>query len=696
MNSNILDAGAMSVDIGIAGVQDAHSSLPKYIEVALEVGKIINHAAIAVLTGNIAFIVEDIVSYAVAAKHCKSECRRLAEQIKMSSESAKDLLEQLEKDAKEIENKSFISALKSFAIVLEDARSVIKQHAEGRYGLKIFHAKKFALEFLSMEERLDQACQRLNFAINIRHYVDSQEIVDRQNSWREEDRKAFEEINNSVKEALDELKRNDTSKSAVSETLLDDVRIPFSQFTDVRKFKTDRMRLAVYNTADEERNLKNVEVIIKVTLARESNIDHKRRLAQEVFYLQRLAPSANIINLIGITSMRGGYMGLVLEYCSNGDLKTFIANQKLHADWGLKRAIALGIVQGIAYLHEAGIVHKTICSENILLDKCCEPKITNFRKARLDEATTQLQINTFEEQMRWDAPERLQDDAAKFTKACDVFSFGIVLYEIVAEKYPWAGYSLDDVYTARREGKTLELPPSTPSVVSVIYTMCTETIPTRRFKTKQIIEHLENIRPEELDSTPSAVPDSSSDALSVLNRLPTLSISTINADEEEEIVAPNVREILTRANACHTSQQYKEAFDLFMSISNESREAMFRIGSYYFFGKHVTSDRVKAREYLERAAEGEDGNGDAIDMLGYMYLTGEGMPTKDRVKAVECFKKAVEMEIPHGMYHLGVCYMKGVGKLKKNEPRAKELIMRAVKLGVEEAVKFAHSQHWDS
>ncbi|CAG8551396.1 6236_t:CDS:2 [Paraglomus brasilianum] len=646
MNSNILEAGAMSVDIGISGIQESYTNLPKYIEVALEVGKIINHTAIAVLTGNIAFLVDDIVSYAFAAKHCKSECRRLAEQIKISSESARDLLEQLDQKPKEIEDKSFISALKSFAIVLEDARSVIKQHAVGRYGLKIFYAKKFAGEFLSMEERLDQACQRLNFAINVRHYVDNKEIVARQNSWREADRKAFEEINHSVKEALAELKRNESSQTTVSETLLDDVRIPYSHFTDVKKFKTDRMHLAIYNTADEERNVKNIEVLIKVTQARENNIDHKRRLAQEVFYLQRLAPSSNIINLIGITALRGGYMGLVLEYCANGDLKTFIANQKLHADWGLKRAIALGIIQG---------------NENVLLDKFCEPKITNFRKARLDEATTQFQINTFEEQMRWDAPERLQDDAVKFSKACDVFSFGIVLYEIITETYPWAGYSLDDVYTARRGGKTLELPSSTPSVVSVIYVKCTETTPRCRFKAKQIIEHLEDIRPEDLDSTAGAVPN----------------------------------KILTRANAYHAAQQYEESFGLYMSIANESREAMFRIGSYYFFGKHVKIDRDRAKEYLERAAQGDDGNGDAIDMLGYMYLTGEGMPAKDRVKAVEYFKKAVEMEIPHGMYHLGICYMKGI-KLRKNETRAKELIMRAVKLGVEEAVKFAHSQHWDS
>jgi len=227
--------------------------------------------------------------------------------------------------------------------------------------------------------------------------------------------------------------------------------------------------------------------------------------------------------------------------------------------------------------------------------------------------------------------------------------------------------------------------------VSVIYAKCTDIIPARRFKAKQIIERLEDIRPEELDNLTGAIPDSSP-------AIATLSISNILAEdeEEEEEAVASVREILARANAYYASQQHKEAFSLFMSISHESREAMFRIGSYYFFGKHVTIDRIKAREFLERAAAGEDGNGDAIDMLGYMYLTGEGVPARDRVKAVECFKKAVEMEIPHGMYHLGVCYMKGIGKLKKNETRAKELIMRAVKLGVEEAVKFAHSQHWDS
>jgi hypothetical protein len=318
-------------------------NLPKYIEGAIEVGKVINHAVIAVLTGNIAFLVEDIVTYSVAAKHCKAECKRLSKQFEIARDSAKELLNKLAENPKEIEDKSFGSALKAFAIVLEDGRAVVKQHAEAKYGLKIFHARKFAAEFQDIEERLDQACNRLNFAINIRHFVNSQELEETQRTWHEEDQRAFAELNHMVKETLEEVRGYKYSKNAPS---LLGTRISSTELSDVEQFKTDRLFTATYHTVNEySRKPLDLKVVIKVTMARESVHNEVQRFALEVAYLQKLAPSPNIIDLIGITTRRGN-MSLVLDYCENEDLQAFIASGNLKDDWGKKRSIALGIVQG--------------------------------------------------------------------------------------------------------------------------------------------------------------------------------------------------------------------------------------------------------------------------------------------------------------------------------------------------------------
>ncbi|EXX66131.1 Cdc15p [Rhizophagus irregularis DAOM 197198w] len=502
---------------GIANFGEKLSvSLPKYIEGAIEVGKVINHAVIAVLTGNIAFLVEDIVTYAGAARHCKAECKRLSEQFKIARDSAKELLDKLAENPKEIEDKSFGSALKAFAIVLEDGRAVVKQHAEAKYGLKIFYAKKFAAEFQDIEERLDQACSRLNFAINIRHFVNSQELEETHKTWHEEDKIAFAQINNMVKETLEEIRGYKHAKNAPS---LLGTRINSNELSDFERYKTDRLFTAIYHTVNEfTRKPKDFKVVIKVTLARESVSDEVSQFALEVAYLN---------------------MALVLDYCEHEDLQAFIASGNLKGDWGKKRSIALGIAQGMAFLHKAGILHKYINSANILLDKYFRAKITNFRKSRWSNGGSLRLIDSFEEQIRWTAPERLGDNVAIFTEECDIYSFGVVFYEIVSEKFPWQGFQLDHVYHLRKvEGKELKLPHNMPPSISSVFTNCTCLVPKRRFKTTEPGED-----PDGIDLGDELIKEEEERYLHVRS---TRNLEVPSDFSEEEEIEPTLDEILEK------------------------------------------------------------------------------------------------------------------------------------------------------
>ncbi|KAG9295780.1 hypothetical protein G9A89_009009 [Geosiphon pyriformis] len=697
-NHSTVDRMSGGVDFGFMVTEKLGVSLPNYIETAIEVGKVINHAVIAVLTGNIAFLVEDIVSFASAARHCKAECKRLGEQMKIARDSAKDLLDKLGNSPKEIEDKNFITALKAFAIVLEDGRAVVKQHAEAKYGLKIFHAKKFAAEFVDIEDRLDQACDRLNLALNIRRYVDSQDWEETHRTWHQEDRIAFERLNAMVKESLEEIRNNKQPTNETTMQTFNDTKIVTTSFTNWEQFKTDRLFTATYNAVDEHKKIRSLKVVVKVTRAREADPKEMKLFALEVSYLKKLAPCPNIIKLIGITPRRG-VMALVLEYCEKGDLQALIAAGDLRGDWGKKRAISLGIAQGVAYLHEAGIFHKYINSGNILVNSHFQPKITNFRKSRWTTQNSLGFIDSFEEQIRWTAIERLGDEVAIFTAACDVYSFGIVYYEIITEKFPWQGLQLDAVYNLRKvEGKELTFDQNIPPAISNILTNCTHKNPLQRFTTKEIIDHLEAIRPEELETSnflsPASIPSLNLDDLmsddeekskSLKDQTIKLSLSDVS-DEE----GPTLEEILNNGESYHQALQFTKARKEFEK-AEEAPRACFRLGEYYFYGKGVDQDSVKATKYFEKAAEGDDG--DAMDMLGFIFLTGKG-GTKDRNKAVKLFQNAAAKEIPFGIYHLGVCYFKGIC-VNKDKEEAKRLIFKAARLGNDEAQRFAHSQKWD-
>ncbi|CAG8726514.1 29983_t:CDS:2 [Racocetra persica] len=686
-----------TIDKASSGLSGFGINLPQYIEGAVEIGKIISHTVIAVLTGNIAFLVDDIVSYAQAAKHCKAECKRLGEQFKIARDSAKELLEQLEKTPKEIENKNFVSALKAFAIVLEDGRAVVKQHAEAKYGLKIFFAKKFAAEFQDIEDRLDQACNRLNFAINIRHFVDSQYAEEIQKAWHEEDKIAFAELNNIVKESLKEIRGYKLSSNPPTQL---GTRITLRELSNIQQFNAGRLFTANYHTVDSNGQTKVTKVVIKVTMAQESVVDDVSKFSLEVAYLRKLVSCPNIIDLIGVTNIRGN-MSLVLEYCENGDLQNFISSGKLKGDWGKKRSIALGLAQGMAFLHKAGILHKYINSANVLLDSHFQAKITNFRRSRWIDTGSLGVVDSFEEQIRWTAPERLGDSVTTFTEECDVFSFGVVFYEIVCEKFPWEGLNLNNVYKVRNEGKELILPSDIPPAISSIYTNCTHIVPNRRFKTNDIIYHLEAIRPEDLDGTiqfNGEDKDIVNDVLIVEEKnnylkpesVRYLSISDIS-DEEDSGRSLYPKEILENAETYHQRRDYIKARSEYEKVKDDFPHALFRLGEYCYFAKGVAENIPQAIQYFEKAIEG--GDGDAMDMMGYIYLTGKGHQ-KDRIKAVKFFTQAVEKGIPHGMYHLGVCYFKGLGGLKIDLEESKKLMLKAASLGNEEAKNFAHQQQW--
>ncbi|CAG8649450.1 5593_t:CDS:2 [Dentiscutata erythropus] len=89
-----------------------------------------------------------------------------------------------------------------------------------------------------------------------------------------------------------------------------------------------------------------------------------------------------------------------------------------------------------------------------------EPKLTNFQFARMkDDVTTY--INQDRESLRWMAPEKMLDyekeNIVRYTYQCELFSFGMLLWELVFEKTPYAGKKLDDVITHVTKGEREEI-----------------------------------------------------------------------------------------------------------------------------------------------------------------------------------------------------------------------------------------------
>ncbi|CAH9111323.1 unnamed protein product [Cuscuta epithymum] len=145
----------------------------------------------------------------------------------------------------------------------------------------------------------------------------------------------------------------------------------------------------------------------------------------------------NLVKLYGCC-IEGNQLLLVYEYMENNSLSRALfgrEDQRLRLDWETRKKICIGIAKGLAYLHEESrlkIVHRDIKASNVLLDKDLSAKISDFGLARLDEEENTHISTRVAGTIGYMAPEYAM--RGYLTDKADVYSFGIVLLEIVSGK----------------------------------------------------------------------------------------------------------------------------------------------------------------------------------------------------------------------------------------------------------------------
>lgn len=181
---------------------------------------------------------------------------------------------------------------------------------------------------------------------------------------------------------------------------------------------------------------------------------------QEVSLLSSLK-HPNVVEMKGIVLEP---FCIVMEYMGFGNLYDYVHNQANPLDWGMRLRIATGVASAIHFLHQDyRMIHRDLKSPNILLTKETTPngdiivaKVSDFGLSRKLLLSPELQNRVVDNPI-WLAPEIIRNQ--KYTEKADVYSFGIIIYELLSRRVPFDETEfLWEVQEAIVEGKRPDIP----------------------------------------------------------------------------------------------------------------------------------------------------------------------------------------------------------------------------------------------
>jgi len=232
------------------------------------------------------------------------------------------------------------------------------------------------------------------------------------------------------------------------------------------------------------------EVAVKKILANKISPEFLQEFAREAALMRDLR-HPNVVQFIGAT-MDEPDICIITEYMSKGSLYHLLHDPKVAISWEIVRKIALDAAKGMAYLHlrTPAIIHRDLKSHNLLVDDSWKVKVCDFglSKIAVDQQATMTACGT----PCWTAPEILRN--ARYTTKADVFSYGIVLWELVTREEPFSGMpAFQVIFAVGTKGARLPLPQVCPPELIKLIVSCWQEDPALRPPFSDIITYLERL-----------------------------------------------------------------------------------------------------------------------------------------------------------------------------------------------------------
>lgn len=234
------------------------------------------------------------------------------------------------------------------------------------------------------------------------------------------------------------------------------------------------------------------EVAVKKFLDQDFSGEALAQFKCEVEIMLRLR-HPNVVLFMGAVT-RPPHFSILTEFLPRGSLYRLLHRPNPQLDERRRMRMALDVAKGMNYLHTSHptIVHRDLKSPNLLVDKNWAVKVCDFGLSRMKHHTF-LSSKSTAGTPEWMAPEVLRNEPAN--EKCDVYSFGVILWELATLSIPWKGLnSMQVVGAVGFQNRRLEIPEEVDPTVAQIIQECWQTEPHLRPSFTQLILRLRRLQ----------------------------------------------------------------------------------------------------------------------------------------------------------------------------------------------------------
>eukprot|EP00118_Oscarella_pearsei_P011870 m.83081 g.83081 ORF g.83081 m.83081 type:complete len:1379 (+) comp36330_c0_seq5:480-4616(+) len=252
---------------------------------------------------------------------------------------------------------------------------------------------------------------------------------------------------------------------------------------------------------------------LKVLYTRRRSLDESKVIGKEAIILLGIKPHPNIVKFIGVCNSPR-FFALLMEFVSGGDLAGLLASSYPEVEkWENRLDISNQIAMGMAHLHgnSPPVIHLDLKSRNVLIEKKADRrrpflcKICDFDVAKMTNVSSITQDRSNGSKpagtVAYLAPERYhaygpgsKEEKTEVAKKSDVFSYGVVLWEIRERLYPYNDMSNEAIRLLVKSGD--RLPQGTanaPHGYNKLIKDCSAFHPAERPLFNEVLERLKEI-----------------------------------------------------------------------------------------------------------------------------------------------------------------------------------------------------------